>query len=157
MISKAKVTGEAADGIVWDSKLIGFGARFRNKRKTWIVQYRVKDTHLQRRLKIGDEAKLSEAQAREQARKMLAAVQLGKDPAAERKQSREDARFTFKTIVADYLRAKRGAVRSSTYIGISRYLGVDPDADEAQARFERLLGIAARDPDQPDRPAHRRL
>jgi integrase len=141
MISKAKAArlGEGGDRFVWDTKLTGFGYRVRNNHKTYVVQYRVKDTHLQRRLKIGDAAKLSEAQAREQARKILAAVQLGKDPAAERKQSREDARFTFKTVVADYLRAKRAAVRSSTYIGISRYLGVDPDAD-ARKRKRDLSG-----------------
>jgi integrase len=130
MISKAKAAriGEGEDRFVWDSKLIGFGYRVRNGHKTYVVQYRVKDTHLQRRLKIGDAVKLSEAQAREQARKMLAAVQLGKDPAAERKQSRTDARFTFKSTVADYLKVKKAEVRSSTYAGITRYLGVDPDA-----------------------------
>jgi integrase len=136
MISKAKAAriGEGGDRFVWDTKLTGFGYRVRNSHKTYVVQYRVKDTHLQRRLKIGDASKLSEAQAKVQAKKILAAVQLGKDPAAERKQSRTDARFTFKTIVADYLRSKRGAVRSSTYTGISRYLGVDPDAEGHRKR-----------------------
>ena len=56
MISKAKAAriGEGGDRFVWDTKLTGFGYRVRNSHKTYVVQYRVKDTHLQRRLKIGD-------------------------------------------------------------------------------------------------------
>jgi integrase len=135
MISKRKDRPrKGEDQFDWDSKLMGFGSRVRNGRKTWVVQFRLKDTHLQRRLKIGDAAKLSEAKAREQARKILARAQLGHDPAAERKQSREDSRFTFKTVAMDYLKVKKAEVRSSTFAGITRYLGVDPDAEGKRKR-----------------------
>jgi integrase len=132
MISKAK----GKEGFYWDDKLIGFGRRVRDGRETWVVQYRVKDTHVQRRLKVADVAKLSEAKAKEQARKILAAVQLGKDPASERKQSREDSRFTFKTVVVDYLKVKREEVRPTTFASLIRYLGVDPDADTRRRKLD---------------------
>jgi Arm DNA-binding domain len=71
------------DVIHFDDSLIGFGLRLRRdasgKRvlRSWIAQYRASDTGRTRRLKIGDVAKVTAADAREAARKALAKVALG--------------------------------------------------------------------------------
>jgi integrase len=108
------------DRFEWDSKLTGFGKRIRDGRETWIIQYRL--GHKQRRMTIGTCAKLTQAQAREQARKRLAQVELGQDPAADKRQIRTEAKHTLRSVVAQYLEAKQGAVRPRTYAEICRYL-----------------------------------
>ena len=108
------------DQFIWDSKLIGFGQRIRNGRKSWIIQYRV--GHQQRRMKIGDGEKLTRAQAREAARKILAKVELDQDPVGDKKQKRKDDKFTLRAVIADYLDVKRTQVRATTFNQVSRYL-----------------------------------
>jgi integrase len=71
---------------------------------------------------IGTCAKLTQAQAREQARKRLAQVELGQDPAAEKRQSRTEAKHTLRSVAARYLEAKQGVVRPRTYVEVCRYL-----------------------------------
>src|SRR5262245_50062090 len=97
------------DRFEWDPKLAGFGKRIRDGRETWIIQYRFE--HKQRRMTIGTCAKLTQAQAREQARKKLAQVELGQDPAAAKQEARADAKHTLRSVVAEYLAAKEGVVR----------------------------------------------
>lgn len=109
-----------SDKFEWDSKLVGFGKRVRDGRETWIIQYRF--GHRQRRMKIGTVAKLTHAQAREAARKRLAQVELGQDPAADRRQGRDEAKHTVRAVVAQYLEARHDAVRSKTFSEVSRYL-----------------------------------
>jgi integrase len=112
--------GVMTDRFEWDPKLTGFGKRTRDGRETWIIQYRL--GHKQRRMTIGTCAKLTQAQAREQARKQLAQVELGQDPAAAKRQSRTEAKNTLRSVVAQYLEAKQGAVRPRTYVEVCRYL-----------------------------------
>jgi integrase len=108
------------DTFQWDPKLVGFGKRVRDGRETWIIQYRL--GHKQRRMTIGTCAKLTQAQAREAARKRLAQVELGQDPAADKRQTRTETKHTLRSVVAQYLEAKRDAVRPRTYSEVSRYL-----------------------------------
>jgi integrase len=108
------------DKIEWDAKLTGFGLRTRDDRRTWIIQYRI--GHKQRRLTIGKAERLTMAQAREAARKKLAQVELGIDPAADKAQTRKDSKFTFGSVVADYLAARKGKLRARTYHEVARYL-----------------------------------
>jgi integrase len=108
------------DKFSWDEGLSGFGLRERNGKRTYVVQYRV--GHRQRRLKIGDAAKLTMAQARDKARKILAKVELGLDPAGEKEGARRDAKFTLKSVAADYLAAVGDGIRPRTYTEIHRYL-----------------------------------
>jgi integrase len=113
----------ADDRITWDDKLTGFGLRERNGRRTWIIQYRVGPR--QRRLKIGSVEKLSEAQARNAARKTLAKVELGEDPAAEKARAREEGKFTLRAVATDYLAARKADVRSGTYREMERHINRD--------------------------------
>jgi hypothetical protein len=108
------------DKFEWDPDLTGFGLRQRNGRKSWVVQYRIGGK--QRRLKLGNAEALSRAEARKLAKKKLGQVALEIDPAAEKQKAREDAKVTFKSIVADYLEHKRTVVRAHTYRELTRYL-----------------------------------
>jgi integrase len=110
----------STDNFAWDEKLTGFGLRERNGKRSWIIQYR--HGHKQRRLKIGDAEKLTKAQARDLARKRLAEVVQGRDPAADKQQDRKDRKFTLGVIVADYLDVKRTQVRANSFNEIARYL-----------------------------------
>jgi integrase len=108
------------DRFEWDPKLTGFGKRTREGRETWIIQYRL--GHKQRRMTIGTCAKLTQAQARDQAKRRLAQVELGQDPAADKRQTRTEAKHTLRATVAQYLEAKQGVVRPATYREVCRYL-----------------------------------
>jgi integrase len=108
------------DRFEWDPKLVGFGKRIRDGRETWVIQYRL--GHKQGRMTIGTCAKLTQAQARETARKRLAQVELGSDPAADRRQTRAEAKHTLRGVIAQYLEAKQDVIRPATYREVSRYL-----------------------------------
>src|SRR5262245_13674354 len=71
------------DVIHFDDELTGFGLRLRrgsggNVIRGWVVQYRAQGR--QRRILVGSAERLTAAQARDQARKLLAKVELGEDP-----------------------------------------------------------------------------
>jgi hypothetical protein len=108
------------DRFEWDPKLTGFGKRIRDGRETWVIQYRL--GHKQRRMTIGACAKLTQAQAREAARKRLAQVELGSDPAADKRQTRTEAKHTLRGVIAQYLEAKQDVIRPATYREVCRYL-----------------------------------
>jgi integrase len=80
-------------------------------------------------MKIGDVAKVTQAQAREAARKVLAEVTLGKDPQGNKRKGREDAAHTLRSVAREYLMAKKSGLRGSSYREHTRYLGVDPYGD----------------------------
>lgn len=69
---------------VWSDKLPGFGVKIRSHRKDWVVQYRI-GLNQQRRKHLGPVSVLSSEQAHKRAKDILAAVRLGRDPAAEKR------------------------------------------------------------------------
>lgn len=78
--------------IVWDADLKGFGVRVETSgTKTFIVRYRVGGGRrgTPRQFKIGRYGKLTPEEARDQATNVLAQVELGQDPQAERVAARE--------------------------------------------------------------------
>src|SRR6516164_9751345 len=78
------------DLIVFDDDMPGFGFRLRLSgsriNKTWIVQYRSHGRT--RRVLIGSAEVFSAEEARAQAKKILGAVALGRDPQGERESAR---------------------------------------------------------------------
>ena len=91
------------DTIFLDDVLKGFGLRVRrlsNRRIThnWIIQYR-QHGH-QRRMIIGSGDKLTATQARAKARKLLAEVELGGDPQADRRERREKDTKSFRFVIS---------------------------------------------------------
>src|SRR5262245_50039897 len=112
------------DHIEWDHDLAGFGLRLRASGdrivRTYVAQYRAHG-HT-RRIRIGAFEKLSPDEARKAAKKVLAQVEIGGDPQAERRTRREQESHTLKSIVAMFLEAKKPIVRPNTFRELARYL-----------------------------------
>lgn len=108
-----------AEAIVFDEDIPGFGLRFGQKRKSWIVQWQIGSA--QKRMTIGHTGILSAAQAREEAKKILAKVKLGEDPQGEKLQRRKAA--VMGELIPKYIAQKRAKNRSSkTLAEMQRYL-----------------------------------
>jgi len=101
------------EDFVWDTDLEGFGLRLRRGverlRRTYVAQYRAKGRT--RRVTIGTAERLTPAQAREGARKVLARVSLGEDPQDAKAAQRTAAERTFRKVVDAYLASKRGGLK----------------------------------------------
>jgi integrase len=107
----------------WDDEIAGFGYRQRvgaggKMLRSWILQY--KHAGSTRRLLIGSVAALGAEQARAEARKARAKVELGQDPQSDKVARRDKDRHTMRALVEQYLAAKK--VRPRTFVEISRYL-----------------------------------
>jgi hypothetical protein len=111
---------EKPDHIEWDDTLPGFGVRLRGHSKRWVVQYRI--GRQQRRESLGDVRRVSLDDARRIARQRFARVEMGTDPAAERKAATAAA-LTFAAAAGRYLDARRDRLRPNTYKAAERYFG----------------------------------
>jgi integrase len=94
-----------AEHIEFDDNLPGFGVRVRSGGKrphrSFIVQYKIGAK--QRRISLGNVAKLTLADAFKQARKIFGEVAHGRDPANDRAETRAAASLTLDAIIARYL------------------------------------------------------
>jgi integrase len=126
-VAGLKLDAGKTDQIFFDADIRGFGLRLRNEygrlRGSWIVQYRVKGRT--RRLKIGDAAKLNADQARQAARKALAAVTLGRDPQAEKEAERVNSSRTLRSVATEYLEMKQPKLRPASFRVTRLYLTGD--------------------------------
>lgn len=113
----ARVAKGKRELIVFDDKLKGFGLRLQGKRRTWILQYRVK--FKQRRLTLGSAFVYSPDQARKLAQQ---ARREADDPQAKKQQDRERAKVTFRFVVDSYLKDRKPHLRPHSYYEVSRYL-----------------------------------
>jgi integrase len=109
----------------WDTELEGYGLRLRRRgdgslRRSWVAQYRA-NGHT-RRVDLGTIEKVTPAQAREAARKVLAKVALGHDPQAEKEAKRRQAAHTVHSTIDVYLDAKQGVLRPASYRVTKLYL-----------------------------------
>jgi integrase len=130
----AKIRREAGDKdyIEWDEALPGFGLRVRDGRCTWIVQYKIGAKH--RRVTLGSTEMLTAEEARngwidpqtqekrKGASKILVAARDGFDHAAARVARREKAAETLGVVIANYLAARKTALRPRAYKETSRHL-----------------------------------
>jgi integrase len=93
-----------ASGVVflWDAELRGFGISLQHTGvRSYVVRYRVRGSHRDRRMVIGRHGPLTLQQARQEAMRVLGEVAQGKDPAGER-QSQAGA-MDLKTLGEIYL------------------------------------------------------
>jgi integrase len=115
---------ERDEDFAWDTELEGFGLRLRRGaerlRRTYVAQYRAGGRT--RRVTLGTAERLTPAQARTGARKLLARVSLGEDPQDEKAAQRIAAERTFAKVVEVYLAAKRSTLRPASYRVIELYL-----------------------------------
>jgi integrase len=123
-VARIKLPDGKADAIFFDDDLTGFGLRLRLtgevERKSWIAQYR--RAGRTRRLKIGSIEKVTPDEARKAARKVLARVELGVDPAEQKATARAKAANTLRSVVDEYLDAKKSTVRASSFRVTELYL-----------------------------------
>jgi integrase len=123
-IAAAELPPGKPEDIFWDVDLPGFGVRFRRHgdrlRRTWVAQYRAHGRT--RRMRLGAVEKLTLDEARKEVRKVLAKVELGADPQAERRAQRQREGDTLRAVADLYLDAKRSEVRPNTYRELDRYL-----------------------------------
>ena len=127
--ARVKLAANKTEDFAWSDELEGFGLRLRQRRdgsllRTWTAQYR-SDGHT-RRFSFGSVERVTFAEAKAAARKILASVTLGYDPQAEKATKRRRAARTFRAVVDAYLAARQGDVAS----GI---------AAAGQALFDRAL------------------
>ncbi len=104
-----KISSSAGPCELWDTRLPGFGvrvgtpsARSPKGRKTWQVMYRLAGRK-KHRFKIGTYPTIGLAEAREEARRLLAQVQRGIDPKYEAAQAAEDEEYTVERLAAEYI------------------------------------------------------
>jgi integrase len=125
------------DRIWFCEDLPRFGYRLRRShegarvRASWLVQY--KKAGRSPRIKLGDGGALGAEQARAAAKKVLARVDLGEDPASDRRDRREKDRYSLRSVIDEYLEMRRppqtdrerkdkSRVRPKTYRELRRYL-----------------------------------
>ncbi len=85
---------------LWDDALAGFGvAAFPSGKKTYVAQFR--QNGRSRRMALGDHGRLTPKEARKAAKKVLGAVEEGKDPLGERKAARGVR--TFRDVADEYM------------------------------------------------------
>jgi integrase len=111
------------DKIYFDDSLPGFGLRVRRTgSRAWLAQYAVAGKT--RRVTIGPLTLFDLGRAREEAKKILAAVKLGRDPALEKEQAKTAAGETVGAVLKIYLERRRSDpnLRRSSYGEIERHL-----------------------------------
>lgn len=112
------------DHYFWDDEIKGFALRLRSDggrlRRSWVVLYRFKGR--QRKRKIGDFPKLTAEQARAEAKRVLAEVELGRDPQSEREAQRQNSAKTLIATVNVYLGMKEMRVERGEYRAASLYV-----------------------------------
>jgi integrase len=100
------------DKIFFDDDVRGFGLRLRSTgSKTWVIQYDDVGGRA-RKVVIGPLALIDAVAARAKAKAELAAIQLGSDPAKEKRQARERAAETFGALLPRFLRQVQRRPRS---------------------------------------------
>jgi integrase len=124
-VAKLTLPPDKDEHFEWDDELPRFGCRLRRSaggkvRKTLVVQYR----HAGRspRMTLGSSDVLDVEQARAAAKKILAKVALGDDPQADRIERRGKDRLSTRSVIEEYLAAKKSEVRRRTLDEARRYL-----------------------------------
>ncbi|MEQ8827281.1 MAG: integrase family protein, partial [Parvibaculum sp.] len=146
---------ESGETFLWDTDTPGFGircyapsVRHPKGRRVWVLQYRAGHGRgaRQRRLVIGDVARLSLDEARTLARKRFGEIADGRDPQAEQRETkrREDARLDKALDAYDAYLGRRGAVNrkyivSTLKSGLLTPLGkIDLDEVDRQAIVQQI-------------------
>ncbi|MGY4437069.1 integrase [Bradyrhizobium sp. F1.13.1] len=131
-IASVKLEPGVADKIFFDDDLPGFGLRVRaGGSRSWVFQYQIGTKS--RRMSLGPATPESfkswkgkdgspNLGIRDRVSQLSLDVKHGKDPQAEKVESRARASDTFETVAADYLKAKKAATRPGTYEETERHI-----------------------------------
>lgn len=115
-ITKTTVERLSAGSVLWDTTLVGFGARRQLKHVHYLLRYRLNG--YQKFISIGRHGMWTPDTARNEARRLLGLLAARIDPASERARRAE----TFGAEVERYLGSKRNALKAGTIREVHRYL-----------------------------------
>jgi len=106
---KKHLPADKSDTILFDEELTGFGLRLRRGSgdkviRNWIIAYRAHGR--QRRMIVGSGDVLTAAEARKEAKKLLAKVELGGDPQADKADRREKDDLSLKWVAKQFIEHK---------------------------------------------------
>jgi len=108
-LTDVKISSSAGPCELWDTRLPGFGVRVGTPttrtpkgKKTWQIMYRLAGRK-KHRYKLGTYPTIKLAEAREEARRLLAQVQRGIDPKHEAAQAAEDEEYTVEHLATEYI------------------------------------------------------
>lgn len=120
-VSRLALPPGKSEILVFDEALSGFGVRIRaGGKRTWVVQYRAGTK--QRRITLGTVEAVAPDEAREHARRVLASVQLGTDPQAEKTANRTRDALTFGKISERYLIHAKAKLRPRSFEEVERHI-----------------------------------
>jgi integrase len=146
-ISMAKLTKRVIDALnpratgdvfAWDSELRGFGVRMKpSGSASFITQYRTQQGKT-RRLAFAKIGTLTPDEARAKARKLLAEVEAGGDPSAQRHEAREA--MTVADLCERYLEASRAGLATTRFGRAKRASTVAIDEGRVSRHIGPLLG-----------------
>jgi integrase len=125
-VAKLTKLSDAEASPYWDSDLKGFGLRLHvdanNKLlRSFVIQYRFGNR--QRKINLGDAAKITVRQAREKAKKLFGQVANGVDPAeVKEEQRRASTALLFRDGVAQYLDLQEKRLRPVSFKNAKLYL-----------------------------------
>jgi integrase len=110
--------------IEFDDSMPGFGLRVRNggqrEHRTYILQYKIGPK--QRRITLGNVAKIGLDEAHRKARKLFGRIADGEDPANEKALARTEASHTFDVIASDFLTVQQALLKPRSFIETQRFL-----------------------------------
>jgi len=117
-ITKSTVERVGPNTVLWDTALVGFGARRQRKHVHYLLRYRLNGK--QRFHSIGRHGAWTADTARTEAKRLLGLVATRVDPASERMRPAE----TFGSEVERYMERKRSALRPRSVVEVERHLVV---------------------------------
>ena len=123
-VARFKMPEGKREHIEFDDSMPGFGLRVRNggmrEHRTYILQYKIGPK--QRRMTLGNVAKIDLNEAQRKARKIFGKIAEGKDPANEKAVARTEASHTFDVIASDFLRVQQANLKPRTFMETERFL-----------------------------------
>jgi integrase len=123
-IARFRPPSGKSEHIEFDDAMPGFGLRIRAgdkaEHRTFIAQYKIGSKH--RRITLGNVAKVTLEDAKQQAKIIFGKVARGEDPANEKVEARQAASHTLGSVIAKYLEAKEPVLKASSYRETRRHL-----------------------------------
>ena len=123
-VTRFKMPEGKLEHIEFDYSMPGFGLRVRNggkrEHRTYILQYKIGPK--QRRMTLGNVAKIGLDDAQRKARKLFGQIAEGKDPANDKAVARTEASHTFDVIASEFLRVQQAKLKPRTLIETQRFL-----------------------------------
>ena len=117
-ITKSTVERLPLNALLWDTSLVGFGARRQLRHVHYLLRYRING--YQKFISIGRHGMWTPETARNEAKRLLGSVARGIDPASERARRAD----TFGAEVERYLNSKRSSLKARSITEIHRHLVV---------------------------------